>query len=185
MLRVDFGRRVIEYVSENSDSKYYEIAAPAWQIAKVLNHELTWEEFALTFRLLLKREPDVYDPVLHAFLVMEAEDLGGYCDLILQLEAQEERIIVEAEGRKFSVRRHCPHQGGDLSCGWIDQGRFLTCPRHRWQFDLLRGGQCTTNATSIQAVCLELAAEESSTSYPSETEADLRREVSVQLPDRT
>jgi UDP-MurNAc hydroxylase len=181
MLRVDFGRRVVEYVSENSDSEYYEIAAPAWQIAKVLNHELTWEEFALTFRLRLKRDPDVYDPVLHAFLVMEAEDLGGYCDLLLQLEAQEERFIVEAEGRKFSVRRYCPHQGGDLTCGWIDQGRFLTCPRHRWQFDLLRGGQCTTNATSIQAVCLKL---ESSTSYPSETEADLRREVSMQPPDR-
>jgi UDP-MurNAc hydroxylase len=184
MLRVDFGRRVVEYVSENSDSEYYEIAAPAWQIAKVLNHELTWEEFALTFRLRLKRDPDVYDPVLHAFLVMEAEDLGGYCDLLLQLEAQEERFIVEAEGRKFSVRRYCPHQGGDLTCGWIDQGRFLTCPRHRWQFDLLRGGQCTTNATSIQAVCLKLADEESSTSYPSETEADLRREVSMQPPDR-
>ncbi|RZU38918.1 Rieske 2Fe-2S domain-containing protein [Edaphobacter modestus] len=185
MLRVDFGRRVVEYVSGNNDSKYYEISAPAWQIAKVLNHELTWEEFALTFRLRLKRDPDVYDPILHAFLVMEAEDLGGYCDLLLQLEAQEERFIVEAEGRKFSVRRYCPHQGGDLSCGWIDQGRFLTCPRHRWQFDLLSGGQCTTNAMSVQAVCLEVAAEESSTSCPSEIEADLRHEVSVQSPDRT
>jgi UDP-MurNAc hydroxylase len=184
MLRVDFGRRVVEYVSENIDTRYYEIVAPAWQIAKVLNHELTWEEFALTFRLRLKRNPDVYDPVLHAFLVMEAEDLEGYCDLLLQLEAQEERFIVEAEGRKFSIRRYCPHQGGDLSCGWLDQGRFLTCPRHRWQFDLLRGGQCTTNATSIQAVCLELTAEKSSTSYPSEIQADLREEASVQLPDR-
>jgi UDP-MurNAc hydroxylase len=176
MLRVDFGRRVVEYVSGNSDSKYYEVSAPAWQIAKVLKRELTWEEFALTFRLRLKRAPDVYDPVLHAFLVMEAEDLGGYCDLLLQLGAKEERIIVEAEGRKFSVRRYCPHQGGDLSCGWIDQGRFLTCPRHRWQFDLLRGGQCITNATSVQAECLELAADGSSTSCPGETETDLRGE---------
>jgi UDP-MurNAc hydroxylase len=176
MLRVDFGRKVVEYASGNSDSKYYEIAAPAWQIAKVLNHELTWEEFALTFRLRLKRDPDVYDPVLHAFLVMEAQNLGKYCNLFLQLEAQEERITVEAEGRTFSVRRYCPHQGGDLSCGWIEQGRFLTCPRHRWQFDLQRGGQCTTNATSIQAVCLELATEELSTSRRGETETDLTGE---------
>jgi UDP-MurNAc hydroxylase len=177
MLRVDFGRRVVEYASGNSDSQYYEIAAPAWQVAKVLNRELTWEEFSLTFRVRLKREPDVYDPVLHAFLVMEAQDLGKYCDLLLQLEAQEERIIVEAEGRRFSVRRYCPHQGGDLSCGWIDQGRFLTCPRHRWQFDLLRGGQCTTNAMSIQAVSLELAVKELSTSCPDETETSLGGEV--------
>jgi UDP-MurNAc hydroxylase len=177
MLRVDFKRRVVEYVPENSDSKYYEITAPAWQIAKVLNRELTWEEFALTFRLRLKRDPDAYDPVLHAFLVMEAEDLGKYCDLLLRLEAEEERIIVEADGKKFSVRRYCPHQGGDLSTGWIEQGRFLTCPRHRWQFDLLHGGQCTTNATGIQSVCLESA------TCSSETELDLGGEVLHAGPD--
>jgi UDP-MurNAc hydroxylase len=109
----------------------------------------------LTFRTRLKRNPDVYDPVLHAFLIMEAHDLGRYCDLLLQIESQEERILVEAEGQTFSVRRYCPHQGGDLACGWVDQGRFLTCPRHRWQFDLFRGGLCTTNASDVGAVCLE------------------------------
>jgi UDP-MurNAc hydroxylase len=155
MLRVDFAHRSVDYVSANRDSKYYEIVAPAWQIRKILARELTWEEFSLTFRLRLKRDPDVYDPVLHAFLIMEVEDIGSYCDLLLQIEAQEQRIIVEAEGKKFSVRRYCPHQGGDLSCGWIEDGRFLTCPRHRWRFDLFRGGRCTTNATDIGAVCLE------------------------------
>jgi UDP-MurNAc hydroxylase len=155
MLRVDFGRRVVEYVPVNNDTEYYAMSAPAWQIAKILARKLTWEEFSLTFRLRLKRHPDVYDPVLHAFLVMEAEDIGRYCDLLLQIEAQEQRITVEAEGREFSVRRYCPHQGGDLSCGWIEHGRFLTCPRHRWQFDLLQGGKCTTNATDIGAICLE------------------------------
>jgi UDP-MurNAc hydroxylase len=155
MLRVDFKRRAVEFVSERPESEYYELAAPAWQIAKVLARQLTWEEFALTFRLRLKRNPDAYDPVLHAFLVMEAEDIGRYCDLILELEAQEERIVVEAEGRRFTVRRYCPHQGGDLSQGWMDQGHFLVCPRHRWQFDLLRSGQCTTNSMSIHAVCID------------------------------
>jgi len=182
MLRVDFGRRAVEYVSRNNDTQYYEIVAPVWQVAKVLARELTWEEFSLTFRIRLKRDPDVYDPVLHAFLVMEAEDIGRYCDLLVQIEAQEQRIVVEAGGREFSVRRYCPHQGGDLSCGWIDHGRFLTCPRHGWQFDLLRDGQCTTNATSIQAVCLEpgnltaqdSAANESLASCPSQADAALR-----------
>ena len=155
MLRVDFHRRVVEFVSERPESEYYELTAPAWQIGKVLARALTWEEFALTFRLRLKRIPDVYDPVLHAFLVMEAEDVGRYCDLILELESQEERISIEADGQRFTVRRFCPHQGGDLSQGWVEQGRFLVCPRHRWQFDLLSSGQCTTNSMSIHAVCLD------------------------------
>ena len=176
MLRVDFGRRVVEYVSRNTDSKFYEIVAPAWQIAKVIARELTWEEFSLTFRVRLNRNPDVYDPVLHAFLVMEATDLGKYCDLLLQIEAQEQRITVEAGGQRYSVRRSCPHQGGDLSCGWIDHDRFLTCPRHRWQFDLLHGGQCTTNATSIQAVCLEPEGQAAQVPATNESSASCSRE---------
>jgi UDP-MurNAc hydroxylase len=156
-LWVDFARRTVQRVLDRNESRYYEIIAPAWQIAKVLARELTWEELSLTFRVRLNREPDIYDPILHAFLVMEAEDIGRYCNLLLEIEAQEERIIVEAEGQQYSVRRYCPHQGGDLSCGWVDRGRFLTCPRHRWQFDLLNGGQCTTNGTTVDAVALELA----------------------------
>jgi UDP-MurNAc hydroxylase len=159
MLRVDFQRRTVEYASERTDSQYYALHAPAWQIAKVLARELTWEEFALTFRVRLKRDPDEYDPILHAFLVMEAEDIGRYCDLVLEIESHEERITVEAEGRQYSVRRYCPHQGGDLAQGWMEQGRFLVCPRHRWQFDLLRSGRCTTNATSIEAICLDAKCE--------------------------
>lgn len=154
-LKVDFGNRSIDPGVLEHDNNYYEISAPAWQIGKVLKGELTWEEFSLTFRTRLKRNPDVYDPVLHAFLIMEAHDLERYCELLLQIESQEERILVEAQGQTFSVRRYCPHQGGDLACGWVDQGRFLTCPRHRWQFDLLSGGSCTTNATDIGAIRIQ------------------------------
>jgi UDP-MurNAc hydroxylase len=155
MLRVDFKGRKVVYVTSRTDAEYYALHAPAWQIAKVLTRELTWEEFALTFRMGLKRNPDRYDPILHAFLVMEAEDIGRYCDLLLEIEGQEERITVEAEGRLYSVRRYCPHQGGDLSQGWMEQDRFLVCPRHRWQFDILHSGRCTTNTMGIDAVCLD------------------------------
>ena len=185
MLRVDFGRRVVEYVSRNTDSKFYEIVAPAWQISKVIAQELTWEEFSLTFRVRLSRSPDVYDPLLHAFLVMEATDLGKYCDLLLQIETQEQRIVVEAGGRRYSVRRFCPHQGGDLSCGWIDHDRFLTCPRHRWQFDLLRGGECTTNATSIQAVCLEPDSQAAQVPAINEFSAPCSREAEAALMNKS
>lgn len=65
-----------------------------------------------------------------------------------ELMPDSNRILVEAEGRKFSVRRYSPHQGGDLSC------------------------HCT-NAASIQAVCLKAAANESLPSCPSEADAAL------------
>lgn len=155
LLRVDFVRKAVEYVTTNNDSNFYEVTAPGWQLAMVLARELTWEELSLTFRIRLRRKPDLYDPILHAFLIMEADHLAGYCDLIRHIEAVEERFVVEVDGEEYSVRRYCPHQGGDLSCGWIEQGRYLTCPRHRWQFDLLRGGICTSNTTTIQAVSLE------------------------------
>ena len=155
MLKIDFERKTVERVVSNNDLSFYEIDAPAWQIAKIIDGEITWEEFSLTFRMHLRRSPDIYDPLLHAFLVMEADDIGKYCELLLEIEAQEQRTIVEAAGRRYSVRRYCPHQGGDLSCGWMDQDRFLVCPRHRWQFDILQAGRCTSNATSIDAVCLE------------------------------
>ena len=151
-LKVDFQGKSIERVVTKNDPNSYEIDAPAWQVAKVLNGELTWEEFALTFRMHLRRNPDVYDPVLHAFLVMEATDIRRYCEHQLHLEGEGQRITVEVGGASYSVRRYCPHQGGDLSCGWIDRDRFLVCPRHRWHFDILKSGECTSNATSIEAV---------------------------------
>jgi UDP-MurNAc hydroxylase len=154
MLKVDIKQKIVERVSANEDANYYEVDAPSWQVAKVLDRELTWEEFSLTFRVRLKRNPDIYDPVLHAFLVMEAEDIGKYCELLLKVERQEQRIDIQAAGKKYSVKRFCPHQGGDLSCGWMEKDRFLVCPRHRWQFDLIQDGRCTSNATSIEAVCL-------------------------------
>jgi len=154
-LRIDFQKKTIETVFTQPDSNYYSMQAPAWQIAKVLAREMTWEEFSLTFRARLRRDPDIYDPILHAFLVMETEDLGRYCDMVVEIDAQADRLIVVAEGREYSVRRYCPHQGGDLAEGWLEKDRFLVCPRHRWQFDLLDFGRCTTNDLSIGAVCLK------------------------------
>ena len=180
LLHVDFQRKVVETVATLPDSHFYSMRAPAWQIAMVLGREITWEEFSLTFRARLRRDPDTYDPILHAFLVMETEDLGRYCDLILDIEAQADRLIVEAEGRQYSVRRYCPHQGGDLAEGWLEKNRFLVCPRHRWQFDLLDFGRCTTNDLSIGAVCLksdtvsasELTAIPEAPAYPPTVPAD-------------
>ena len=155
MARVDFRRGVVELVEQVRDQSYYSLRAPSWQVARVLDGKLTWEEFALTFRMRLNRQPDVYQTVIQGFLLMEPEDMNWFCARLLNIEETQKRVTVEAGGIRYSIDRYCPHQGGDLSLGWQESGRLWTCPRHRWQFDLQKDGQCTTSNASIRAVCLE------------------------------
>ncbi|AMV38091.1 Rieske (2Fe-2S) protein [Planctomyces sp. SH-PL62] len=59
---------------------------------------------------------------------------------------------VDAAGARLAVVRdgeivavffdRCPHAGGSLGSGWIEEGELL-CPLHRWRFRL-RDGRCTT-----------------------------------------
>jgi UDP-MurNAc hydroxylase len=153
-VRIDFRTRVVTLTDESCESQFYELRAPTWQVRRVLDGEMTWEEFSLTFRVQIRREPDVYQPVLHAFLLLDAEDLTQWCSMLEAIASNRERITVTYEGKKYSVLRYCPHQGGDLAQGWIEDG-CLVCPRHRWRYDLSRGGSCTTNDASIRAVVLE------------------------------
>jgi len=155
MVRVNFAKGVVELVAHIYDSEYYSLRVPSWQIVRVLDGKLTWEDFALTFRMRLDREPDVYQTLVQGFLLMEPEDMNWFCAKLLDIEGQQKRVVVEAGGTRYSIDRYCPHQGGDLSLGWPQDGRLWTCPRHRWQFDLQKDGQCTTSNASIRAVCLE------------------------------
>lgn len=155
MLRVDFVRAEIEYATDIPEGNYYSITAPSWEIARVLNHRLTWEDFTLTFRMRLNRDPDIYHVVIHGFLMMEAEDMNRFCAQVLRAETNQTRALFEVGGRRYSIHRYCPHQGADLTQAWVQDGRFLTCPRHRWQFDLDNEGKCTTNNTSICAFPIE------------------------------
>lgn len=155
MLRIDFPRRAVDIVSDICESDYYSISCPRWQISRVLDRKLTWEEFALTFRMRLKRCPDKYQTLIQGFLLMEAEDMNSFCDKFVAIEERKNRVIVDAGGTRYSIDQYCPHQGANLNEGWLDQGRLWTCPRHRWQFALDKGGRCLTSDASINAVCME------------------------------
>lgn len=155
MLRIDFPSRAVEQVSGISDADYYSLTTPSWQIIRVLDKAITWEEFALTFRVRLNRRPDVYQTLIQGFLLLESEDMNWFCRKLLEIEQNGKRTIVEAGGMRYSINRYCPHQGGDLSCGWAEEGRLWTCPRHRWQFALDKNGDCLTSSGSVHAVCLE------------------------------
>ena len=159
MIRVDFQSRRVEIVSGVIDPNYYSLSTPSWQMERVLDGKMTWYNFSLTFRMRIKREPDVYVPLLHDFLLTEAEDLKQFCSEWLELEAKleenGERITVEAGGCLYSVSRFCPHQGADLSEGWIEENRYLVCPGHWWRFDLWNEGRCEASHATINAVALE------------------------------
>jgi len=155
LLRIDFAAKSIDCVSLMPESDYYSLLTPSWQIRRVLDKAITWEEFALTFRVRLNRKPDVYQTLMQGFLLMEPEDMNWFYSKLVEIEQRQKRIIIEACGTRYSMDRYCPHQGGDLSQGWLGDGRFWTCPRHRWQFALDKEGQCLTSNGSIHAVCLE------------------------------
>jgi len=155
MLRIDFGGKKVESVPEILEGDFYSVRAPSWQMARVLDGKTTWEEFSATFRVRLNRRPDVYQTLIQGFLLLEPEDMDWFCAKVLEIEQRKERIVIEAGGTCYSVDRYCPHQGGDLSQGWLSEGRFWTCPRHKWQFALDKEGRCTTSDASIHAICLE------------------------------
>ncbi|MCE9671379.1 Rieske 2Fe-2S domain-containing protein [Myxococcus stipitatus] len=156
LLRVDFKGRRVDVVPTMRESARYTMKASAADVVRVLDRKLTWEDFLLSFRLRLSREPDVYDPIIHGFLGVEIEDMRNFCEGVRSTESRRERAVVEAGGRRFSVQRFCPHQGADLSEGWVEEGRYLVCPRHRWRFDLEDGGRCPMNGSTL---CAEPVAE--------------------------
>ena len=155
MLRVNFPDRDVSPCQQVSEPSFYRIEAPSWEVARVLDGRISWEDFAHTFRLRLSREPDLYQTAISAFLRLDAEDLNRFCAKILSIESRQERIVKEANGSRFAVDRYCPHQGGDLLYGWVEEDRYLTCPRHGWRFDLENDGSCPDNVGSVHATCLE------------------------------
>jgi UDP-MurNAc hydroxylase len=155
MLRVNFPDRDLAVCREIGEASFYQIQAPSWEVARVLEGRISWEDFAHTFRLRLSREPDIYQTIISGFIRLDPPDLNRFCQKLLNIESRQERIIKEANGTRFVVDRYCPHQGGDLLYGWVEDGRYLVCPRHGWRYDLENEGSCPDNAGTIHAVCLE------------------------------
>ena len=154
MICMDLAHKTLKITDSIDDPSHYcKITAPAWQVNKVLNREISWPDFALTFRLKIERVPDVYNTILHGFLILDAEKIGSFCEKMATTYKRKDRVLIEYNGKKYSVLRYCPHQGADLAEGHVD-GTNLVCPRHQWEFDLEKGGQCIYNDSSIDAICI-------------------------------
>ncbi len=68
-------------------------------------------------------------------------------------------IVVEVEGKRLALFRHqgeffaldetCPHRGGPLHEGLIQEG-VVACPWHLWQFDLRTGVSPVNPLSKVQ-----------------------------------
>jgi len=50
----------------------------------------------------------------------------------------EEIAVFKQDGKLCAIQNACPHEGGQLSKGWIE-GEAVVCPLHGYKFDLKTG----------------------------------------------
>ena len=155
MLQINFKDKTITITDHMvAPTNFWRITAPAWQVNKVLSKEINWPDFVLTFRVKLKRIPDIYNEMIHGFIALDACEIGPFCKMVNKFHAQKERTVIEVDGKQYSILRWCPHLGGDLSQGWVEDG-YWVCPRHHWHFDVChQAGQCLTSSETIKAKVL-------------------------------
>ena len=68
----------------------------------------------------------------------------------------EEIAVFKHEGKLCAIQNTCPHQGGQLSAGWIEDGAVV-CPLHGYKFALTTGA-CVTDS-KLNAKIFKLVAD--------------------------
>ncbi|MCS7313501.1 MAG: Rieske 2Fe-2S domain-containing protein, partial [Acidobacteria bacterium] len=62
--------------------------------------------------------------------------------------------VFRVEGRLYVIGHDCPHQGGPLSQGTLDQ-LCVVCPLHGWTFDLRTGQSVHVPGASVPTFPVE------------------------------
>ncbi len=70
-----------------------------------------------------------------AFKLANKADIPNGKALIVKGPDGREIGLFNAEGTIYALENVCPHMGGPLCEGDIEEG-LLTCPWHGWQFDI-------------------------------------------------
>ena len=58
--------------------------------------------------------------------------------------------LLKSESGYHAIDNTCPHQGGPLAEGYVENGR-VSCPWHAWEFDLATGA-CQTVPGILQKI---------------------------------
>lgn len=67
----------------------------------------------------------------------DVSELSGAGKKKINIEGKE-IMLAQAGDAYYAVDNRCPHMGGDLSSGKLDD-TIITCPRHASQFDISTG----------------------------------------------
>jgi 3-phenylpropionate/trans-cinnamate dioxygenase ferredoxin component len=70
-----------------------------------------------------------------------------------------EIALFNVAGDFYAVDNLCPHEGGPLVAGTV-LGMILTCPWHRWQFDLKSGRSPINPAVQVQTYPVRIEGEQ-------------------------
>lgn len=74
----------------------------------------------------------------------------------LSIEVDGLRVAVFLDrGRFHALLGHCPHAGGPIGLGWVEDGEVV-CPLHRWRFKLETGRCTTVSGESVHAFRCEM-----------------------------
>lgn len=66
--------------------------------------------------------------------------------------------VAHTDGHFAAVDQVCPHRGGPMSEGWLEDGKIV-CPWHAWAFDL-KTGECPEERSSIKVYPVKLEGED-------------------------
>ena len=140
--QIDFNKNSPEIFNDEIKTANYKFSFDSKYMNLILNEEINFEDFLLSLRLKISRNPDTYNGPLFTLLQY------GRSPLLIQRAENFElkskspiTINVQDENKIYKIQKFCPHLGEDLKNASIENG-ILVCPRHQWNFDLNDCGKC-------------------------------------------
>jgi 3-phenylpropionate/trans-cinnamate dioxygenase ferredoxin subunit len=83
----------------------------------------------------------MFEKKIHWFKIAESiDELGWQSNNIAIAEVNNNKIsIIRTKDNLFACAHKCPHAGGILAEGFIDEDNNIICPVHSYRFSLING----------------------------------------------
>jgi len=79
-------------------------------------------------------------------LACEVDDVSEGTPAVVDVNGTKVAVF-QSEGEYFAIQNTCPHQGGPLGAGKVEDD-CVYCPWHGWQFDLETGDHVQGDETA-------------------------------------